>query len=52
MTLVLRTIVCVAGIASIVGTAAAALCAAKAVSRIAKPRQDETNSEKEQASKA
>ena len=52
MTPILRTIVCAAGLASMAGMAATALCAAKAVARMAKPKQDETSSEKEQTSKA
>ena len=52
MTQVLKTIVCVAGLASMAGMATAALCAAKAVAGMAKPKQDETSSEKEQTSKA
>ena len=52
MTPILRTIVCMAGLASMAGMAATALCAAKAVARMAKLKQDETSSEKEQTSKA
>ena len=42
---VLKTIVYVAGLASMAGMAAVASCAAKVVCRMAKPKQDETNSE-------
>ena len=52
MTPILKTIVCVAGLASMAGMATAALCAVKAVAGMAKPKQDETSSEKEQTSKA
>ena len=52
MTPILKTIVYVAGLASMAGMAVAASCAAKAVCRMAKPQQDKTSSEKEQTSKA
>ena len=52
MTPILKTVVYVAGLVSMAGMATAALCAAKAVACMTKPKQDETNSEKEQTSKA
>ena len=48
---VFKTIVYVAGLVSMAGVATAALCTAKAVACMTKPKQDETNSEKEQTSK-
>jgi len=52
MTPILKTIVYVAGLASMAGMAVAASCAAKIVCRMAKPKQEKTSSEREQASKA
>ena len=52
MTPILKTIVYVAGLASMAGMAIAASCAAKVVYRMAKPKQDETSSKREQSSKA
>ena len=52
MTPILKTIVYVAGLASMAGMAAAASCAAKAVCRMAKPKEDGTSSENEKTSKA
>jgi len=52
MTPILKTIVYVAGLASMAGMAVAASCAAKVVYRMAKPKQEKTSSEREQTSKA